>query len=419
MLINIVMKKAFFSVLLVAGLAHAMAQKVVFVIIDGVEAEVLERVATPNLDEIAATGGYTRAYVGGEKGGYSQTPTISAPGYNNLITGTWGNKHNVWGNGIEKPNYNYWSAYRIVEELAPEKETAIFSTWLDNRTKLIGEGLEATNNLKIDYHFDGFENDQEMFPHDRDRLFIHKIDEHVVNEADRYIREKGPDFSWVYLEYTDDMGHKHGNSEKTDESIRIADDQIGRIWKAIQYRKEQFGEDWMLFVTTDHGRSAESGGKDHGGQSDRERTTWIVVSGGEPNTYFQDSENSIVDILPSALNFMHLALPAERKYELDGVPLIGPVSVMLPQATLVGKELVVNWKAMNADEEVRILLASTNQFQKGGKDEYIEIGKVKAGAQTLKASLANYPSDFYKVVIEGKYNSVNRWVNSNFVPTKR
>lgn len=412
MLRKIVMTKAFFSLLLVAGFAHAMAQKVVFVIIDGVEAEVLERVATPNLDAIAATGGHTRAYVGGERGGYSETPTISAPGYNNLITGTWGNKHNVWGNGIEKPNYNYWSVYRIIEELAPEKETAIFSTWLDNRTKLIGEGLEATKNLKIDYHFDGFENDHEMFPHDRDRLFIHKIDEHVVNEADRYIREKGPDFSWVYLEYTDDMGHKHGNSEKTDQAIRIADDQIGRIWKAIQYRKEKFGEDWMLFVTTDHGRSAESGGKDHGGQSDRERTTWIVMGGGEPNAYFKESENSIVDILPSALNFMSLPMPAERKYELDGVSLIGPVSVIQPQAVVVGKELIVNWKAMNADEEVRILLTTTNDFQKGGKDEYIEMGKVKAGDQIFKADISNYPSDFYKVVIEGKYNSVNRWVGA-------
>ncbi|MEQ8808659.1 MAG: alkaline phosphatase family protein, partial [Imperialibacter sp.] len=194
------MKNLLIFLLFIMASADAFSQKVVFVIIDGVEAEVFERVATPNMDAIAKSGGYTRAYVGGERGGYSETPTISAPGYNNLITGTWANKHNVWGNSIKEPNYHYWSVYRYIEEKAPEKETAIFSTWLDNRTKLVGEGLEATNKVMVDYHFDGFEVDEKAFPHDKERLFIHNIDEHVVKEASRYIKEKGPDFSWVYLE---------------------------------------------------------------------------------------------------------------------------------------------------------------------------------------------------------------------------
>lgn len=385
-------------------------QKVVFVIVDGIEAEVIERVETPNLDAIAATGGYTRAYVGGEKGGYSETPTISAPGYNNLITGTWANKHNVWGNGIEAPNYNYWSAYRFIEELAPEKETAIFSTWLDNRTKLVGEGLEATGKLQLDYAFDGFENDTISFPHDKERLYIHQIDEHVVNEASRYIREKGPDFSWVYLEYTDDLGHMYGNSEKTDEAVRIADRQVGRIRDAAEHRQKNLGEDWQIFITTDHGRSAESGGKNHGGQSERERTTWIVMGNAEPNEYFQAFKNTIVDILPTALNYMGLELSAPQRYELDGVPLTGPVSVIHPTAEIKGQKLQVSWKAMGKEEEVRILLATTNHFATGGKDDYVELATIKASDEGFEFDLTNHPSDFYKVVIEGRYNSVNRLV---------
>ncbi|MEQ8417698.1 MAG: alkaline phosphatase family protein [Imperialibacter sp.] len=404
------MKNLLVCLVFIVASADAFSQKVVFVIIDGVEAEVFERVATPNMDAIAKTGGYTRAYVGGERGGYSETPTISAPGYNNLITGTWGNKHNVWGNSIKKPNYNYWSVYRFIEELAPEKETAIFSTWLDNRTKLVGEGLEAAGKVMIDYHFDGFELDEKAFPHDKERLFMHSIDEHVVNEASRYIKEKGPDFSWVYLEYTDDMGHAHGNTEKTDEAIRMADDQMGRIWEAIQYRQKEKGEQWMMFITTDHGRSAESGGKDHGGQSDRERTTWMVMGGGQPNAYFTKEQNAIVDILPTALRFMGIEPTKERMYELDGVPLSGSVSVYNPGATLADNKIKLTWKAIDKAGEVKILLATTNNFETGGTDTYTEIGSVKAGKEGFEIDLKKYPSNFYKVVIEGKYNSVGRWV---------
>jgi len=79
----------------------------VFIILDGISANVIEKVPTPFLDEISSNGGYNRAYVSGADGTYSQTLTISAVGYNSLLTGTWANKHNVWGNSIIAPNYNY------------------------------------------------------------------------------------------------------------------------------------------------------------------------------------------------------------------------------------------------------------------------------------------------------------------------
>ncbi|MFM2250343.1 MAG: hypothetical protein RLZZ358_1270, partial [Bacteroidota bacterium] len=78
-------------------LGLAQQKKVVFIILDGIPAQDLERVATPNLDQIASQGGYARAYSGGEAGGFSESPTISAVGYNTLLTGTWAHKHQVWG----------------------------------------------------------------------------------------------------------------------------------------------------------------------------------------------------------------------------------------------------------------------------------------------------------------------------------
>src|SRR5690606_1598066 len=205
-------------------------RKVLFVIVDGIPADVIERVYTPNIDQVSADGAYTRGYLGGERGGYSESPTISAVGYNSLLTGTWANKHNVWGNDVTAPNYNYWTIFRFLKEHSPEKKTAIFSTWLDNRTKLLGSDLKETGFLKVDYSYDGLELDTIQFPYDDKSEYIHKIDEEIVAKASDYVKKIGPDLSWVYLQYTDDMGHRYGDSPEMDRGVQLMDRQIGELY---------------------------------------------------------------------------------------------------------------------------------------------------------------------------------------------
>ncbi|WPP50176.1 alkaline phosphatase family protein [Catalinimonas niigatensis] len=390
-------------------LAQVSQKKALFIIVDGISADVIEKTNTPNLDEIAQKGGYTHAYVGGEKGSYSETPTISAVGYNSLLTGTWLNKHNVWGNDIKAPNYQYWTLFRFLEEQYPEKETAVFSTWLDNRTKLIGEGLSETATLKLDYHFDGFEQDTVQFPHDKDRKFIRLIDEHVTNEAARYVRANGPDLSWVYLEYTDDMGHMFGDSQQMYEAVEIADDQVGRIWDAIQYREVNHNEDWLIIVTTDHGRDAETG-KHHGGQSERERSTWIVTNAKNLNAYFENEVPGLVSIFPTIARHLELDIPREQAMEIDGVPIIGEVSLANPNASYENDQIQLSWKAMEKKGKVKIWLSTANHFKDGGKDKYQKVGEVPLKKEKYSFDVGKTPSSFYKIVLEGPHNFVNQWV---------
>lgn len=390
-------------------LAQPKGKKALFIIVDGIPADVIEKIHTPNLDEIAQTGGYTHAYVGGEKGGYSETPTISAVGYNSLLTGTWVNKHNVWGNGIEAPNYHYWTLFRFLEEQYPEKKTAIFSTWLDNRTKLIGEGLPETGRVKVDYHFDGFEHDTINFPHDKERRFIHLIDEHVTNEAARYVKAEGPDLSWVYLEYTDDMGHMYGDSQQMYDAVKIADDQVGRIWEAIQYREANHNEDWLIIITTDHGRDAETG-KHHGGQSERERTTWITTNAKDLNDYFKNEVPGVVSVFPTIARHMELDIPRAQAMEIDGVPLTGKVSLADPTAIYKNEQLQLSWKAIEKKGNVKIWLSTTNYFKEGEEDDYVLIREVPLTKEEYSFDVNDKPSSFYKIVLEGPHNFVNRWV---------
>jgi hypothetical protein len=404
-------KATFFLWILLAIVLNLSAQKkrkAIFVIADGIPADLIQQLPMPNLRALSKEGGFVKAYVGGEKGGYSQTPTISAVGYNSLLTGTWVNKHNVWDNDIVAPNYNYWNIYRFFKKQYPDGKTAVFSTWIDNRTKLIGSDAKAAGNLQPDYYFDGMELDTLKYPHDAEGYFYNVIDEAVVDTAAQVIKRQAPDLSWVYLEYTDEMGHRHGNGKYLTDAVLMLDKKIGKLWNAIQYREKYFGEEWQIYITTDHGRV--DNGYNHGGQSTRERTTWIATNAKGLNNYFFTEQPGIIDIMPSIAKFLEIKIPKDQLMEIDGISLTGKLSASHPEASMDKGMIQIKWKVQSADGMAKIWLTTTNHFKSGGKDDYQMVKEVPVVNGNASIDVKNYPSNFYKLSIEMPYNFLNRWI---------
>ena len=88
------------------------------------------------------------------------------------------------------------------------------------------------------------------------------------------------------------------------------------MWSAVQARATGHDEDWLILITTDHGRDVATG-RDHGGQSERERTIWMVTNSHRLSPRFYQRP-AIVDIYPSLARHLEISLPASVAAHLDG-----------------------------------------------------------------------------------------------------
>ena len=182
-----------------------------------------------------------------------------------------------------------------------------------------------------------------------------------------------------------------------------------KIADAIQYREANYNEKWLLIITTDHGRDSIKG-HNHGGQTERERTTWMIINKPDTNAYFANSNLAIVDILPSVANYLNFKLTETAAKEIDGVPFIGHISVSNARIESRGDSLTVYWDSFVPDEQLAVSISYTNNSKNGGADTYHLLGKAKSSEKQFRYTVKDLSKQsFYKVLIEGKYNDANQW----------
>jgi len=272
-------------------------RKVLLIGLDGVRVDVLAEAHTPYLDDLAEHGSYTdRAQ--------TRPPTVSGPGWSSMLTGVWSDKHLVTGNNFEGNNYaTYPDFLTRLEQVDPKFETFAVVDWPPLGTTSSGGPL-VSDAIDTKLNIDG------------DELGYTEADARTVERAAEYLANGDPDAVFVYLGDVDVVGHDHGSlAPEYRAAIETADAQLGALLHALEQRPSYDEEDWLIIVSTDHGRRDDGG---HGGTSALERTIFCLVSGPAARIGTLEEQTDIVDVAVTAL--VHLGVEIDPAWELDGKP---------------------------------------------------------------------------------------------------
>ncbi|MFQ5571920.1 MAG: alkaline phosphatase family protein, partial [Rhodothermales bacterium] len=149
---------------------------------------------------------------------------------------------------------------------------------------------------------------------DGDSLGYDVADSLSVVAAVEHLTTHDPDAAFVYLGNIDVVGHNTSSlSPAYRAAIETADAQVGLLLAALEQRATYADEDWLILMSTDHGRRDDGG---HGGPSPKERRIFYLASG--PSAPWDPSPEApgIVDVAVTALT--HLGVTIDPAWNLDG-----------------------------------------------------------------------------------------------------
>ncbi|MCA9056177.1 MAG: alkaline phosphatase family protein, partial [Planctomycetaceae bacterium] len=180
---------AFLLILLGSACEAEPVPRVLIVGIDGCRPDALQTARTPHLDALVADGIWFEGTDIREPDGTDAADTVSGPGWSNLLTGVWPDKHGVLDNKFTAPRYDrYPHVFARLKEARPEAVTASFSTW-----KPIADKIVSAADLSRD-----FSDDSKDY-----RLF----DERAAAACIEYLGVATPELLVLYQGQVDEAGH--------------------------------------------------------------------------------------------------------------------------------------------------------------------------------------------------------------------
>jgi hypothetical protein len=276
------------------GPEGSSARKALVILLDGVRFDCLTQASTPVLDGLAAEGflAPTRIF------GTDMAPTLSGPAISSIATGVWPDKHRVPGNELYGHALERYPDFLTrLEAAVPPRRTFAALDWAPlglpaDGGPVFSDAIAAKITLATDQTWAAYRRD----------------DERLLRAAVRVLREREPDAAFVYLGAPDIAAHELGcQGPQYRQAIETCDRQVGELLAAVDARSRRAAEQWLVIVVTDHGHRDEGG---HGGDSDAERTAWMLVAGaGAPTATPATLSN--VDIAPTVLAHLGVAWDGE------------------------------------------------------------------------------------------------------------
>lgn len=279
----------------VAAQENAAPKKVLLIGLDGVRVDILAAVNTPVIDSLAATGFFSDE-------AQMRDRTMSGPGWSSMVIGARTEKHLVDGNDFTGNDYaTYPDFLTRIEQIRPELNTLAVLDWPPLGTTDSGGPL-FSDAIDVKINFDG----------ETDGYGL--ADSLSVAAAVEQLRTTDVDAAFVYLGDADVVAHDtNSRSAEYKASIERADAQVGQLLNALRDRPTYAGEDWLILLSTDHGRN-DAGG--HGGRSPSEKTIFFLASGPSVEPGTTDRPPEIVDVAVTA--YAHLGLGPDPAWDLDG-----------------------------------------------------------------------------------------------------
>lgn len=271
------------------------AKKVLLIGLDGVRVDILAEAETPNIDALIANGTFSEWARTG-------TPTVSGPGWSSMLTGVWPEKHGVHGNDFAGNAYDKYPDFLTrLERIDPAFQTFAVVDWPPLGTErsggpLLSRGIDVLRVL------------------DGDEMGYEVADSQSVAIAVNHLTSADPDAVFVYLGAIDVVGHATSSlAPEYRAAIERADGWVGELVRAVLARPTYDREDWLILMSTDHGRRDDGG---HGGLSPNERTIFYLASGPSARKGTPVVPPGIVDVAVTAL--AHLGVEIDRSWGLDG-----------------------------------------------------------------------------------------------------
>jgi len=274
---------------------QAPVKKVLLIGLDGVRVDIMAAVNTPVIDSLAAAGFFSDE-------AKTRVRTVSGPGWSSMTIGARTNKHLVDGNDFAGNDYATYPEFLTrIERERPELNTFAVSDWPPLGTTDSGGPL-FSDEIDVKITFDG-EADGYRY-----------ADSLSVEAAVRELRDTDVDAAFVYLGDIDVVAHEtNSRSPQYKAAIEWADTRVGLLLQAVRERPTYEQEDWLILMSTDHGRN-DAGG--HGGNSPSETTIFFLASGPSVEQGSTECPPEIVDVAVTAL--AHMGLGPDPAWGLDG-----------------------------------------------------------------------------------------------------